>query len=83
MADKTLKISPEADDELTRLAGEYGFGKGNLADAMLAYVMGDLTRLKAALDERIRAGSERATKRREATTPIRASSIERRRLSEP
>jgi hypothetical protein len=81
MADKTLKISPEADDELARLANEYGFGKGNLADAMLTYVMAELPRLKAALDERIHAGSEQAEKRRKRTTPIRASSSEQRRLS--
>lgn len=74
MADKTLRISIEADDELDRLSAEYGLGKGHLADAMLTFVMSDLSRLRAALDERIQVGTERAEQRRRNTTPIRASS---------
>jgi hypothetical protein len=60
-----LKASVHLHAEVKNLANDYGYGIAEFTDLVLEYVLCDLARIEAAIQERAKRGSEKARQRRE------------------
>jgi hypothetical protein len=74
MADRgSLKPDQQLCAELKRLATEYRYSDTEFVDILLEYVLRDIDRVDAAVDERRQDGSRKARQRRSPGTTLKAA----------